>query len=307
MDRDDRVFLMGEDVGRFGGVFGVTTGLQKRFGKSRVLDTPVSELFIVGAGVGAAITGMRPVVELQFADFIYKSADEIVNKMAKWKYMHGGFLNVPMVVRMPEGAIGGAGPEHSQCPESILLQAPGTYIAIPSNPYDAKGMLKSAIRSDNPVCFFEHKALYRMKGAVPEEEYTVPLDRAAIPRAGNDVTVIAWGRMVSVALEVASTLEERDISIEVVDPRGLRPLDLDTILSSVEKTGRVVITHEAAVSGGAGAEIAALIAENALMSLDAPIRRICGKDVPIPQSLHLERAWLPSAGDLENAIVELID
>jgi pyruvate/2-oxoglutarate/acetoin dehydrogenase E1 component len=305
LKRDERVFVMGEDVGAFGGVFGVTAGLQERFGDKRVFDTPVSEAWIVGGGVGAALTGMRPVVELQFADFIYNAADEITGKMAKWRYMHGGRFTVPMVVRLPEGAIGGAGPEHSQCPEAMLLQHPGTYITIPATPYDAKGLLKSAIRDDNPVCFFENKALYNDMGEVPEEEYTIPLGQADLKRQGGDVSIIAWGRMVGRALEAAEQVARDGVDVEVLDLRGLRPLDVDAIIATVEKTGRVIISHEAPKTGGGGGEIAAIIAEQALTALDAPIRRVCGVDVPIPQSLKLEQYAIPGTDDLVLAIKEV--
>jgi pyruvate/2-oxoglutarate/acetoin dehydrogenase E1 component len=305
LERDERVFVMGEDVGAFGGVFGVTAGLQGRFGDKRVFDTPVSEAWIVGGGVGAALTGMRPVVELQFADFIYNAADEITGKMAKWRYMHGGRFTVPMVVRLPEGAIGGAGPEHSQCPAAMLLQHPGTYITIPATPYDAKGLLKSAIRDDNPVCFFENKALYNDMGEVPEEEYTIPLGQADLKRQGGDVSIIAWGRMVGRALEAAEQVAKDGVDVEVLDLRGLRPLDVDAIIATVEKTGRVIISHEAPKTGGGGGEIAAIIAEKALTALDAPIRRVCGVDVPIPQSLKLEQYAIPGTDDLVLAIKEV--
>jgi pyruvate/2-oxoglutarate/acetoin dehydrogenase E1 component len=299
------VFVMGEDVGAFGGVFGVTAGLQERFGDKRVFDTPVSEAWIVGGGVGAALTGMRPVVELQFADFIYNAADEITGKMAKWRYMHGARFTVPMVVRLPEGAIGGAGPEHSQCPEAMLLQHPGTYITIPATPYDAKGLLKSAIRDDNPVCFFENKALYNDMGEVPEEEYTIALGQADLKRQGGDVSIIAWGRMVGRALEAAEQVARDGVDVEVLDLRSLRPLDVDAIIATVEKTGRVIISHEAPKTGGGGGEIAAIIAEEALTALDAPIRRVCGVDVPIPQSLKLEQYAIPSTDDLVLAVKEV--
>jgi pyruvate/2-oxoglutarate/acetoin dehydrogenase E1 component len=305
LERDERVFVMGEDVGAFGGVFGVTAGLQERFGGKRVFDTPVSEAWIVGGGVGAALTGMRPVVELQFADFIYNAADEITGKMAKWRYMHGARFTVPMVVRLPEGAIGGAGPEHSQCPEAMLLQHPGTYITIPATPYDAKGLLKSAIRDDNPVCFFENKALYNDMGEVPEEEYTIALGQADLKRQGGDVSIIAWGRMVGRALEAAEQVARDGVDVEVLDLRSLRPLDVDAIIATVEKTGRVIVSHEAPKTGGGGGEIAAVIAEEALTALDAPIRRVCGVDVPIPQSLKLEQYAIPSTDDLVLAVKEV--
>jgi acetoin:2,6-dichlorophenolindophenol oxidoreductase subunit beta len=307
MERDERVFVMGQDVGAFGGIYGVTAGLFDRFGANRVIDTPISEMFLAGGGVGAAITGMRPVVELQFADFLYNAADEIISKMGKWRYMHGGLFTVPMVLRMPEGAIGGAGPEHSQCPEAALLPASGLYVALPSTPADAKGMLKSAIRDDNPVCFFEHKALYTLTGEVPDGDVTVPLGQADVKREGTDLTIIAWARMVHLALEAAELAAADGIDVEIIDPRGLRPLDTAAILASVRKTGRVLITHEAGKTGGAGAEIAAIIAEEALTDLEAPIRRVCGIDTPMPQSLHLEKYAVPTAPDLHVAIKELAD
>jgi pyruvate dehydrogenase E1 component beta subunit len=279
--------------------------LNDLFGADRVIVTPISEMLIVGAGVGAAITGLRPIVELQYADFLWNAGDEVVGKMSKWRYMHGGLFTVPMVLRLPEGAAGGAGPEHSTCPEAALMQAAGTYIVIPSTPYDAKGLLKSAIRDDNPVAFFEHKGMYSLRGEVPEEEYLIPLGQADIKRSGDHVTVISWGRMVHRALEAAEILAGRGVDVEVVDTRGLRPLDLDAILASVRKTGRVVITHEAGRTGGPGGEIAALIAEHAVTSLEAPIRRVCGIDTPVPQSVHLEQFVVPSADELATAIADV--
>ncbi|MGZ4538549.1 MAG: alpha-ketoacid dehydrogenase subunit beta [Blastococcus sp.] len=305
MARDERVFIMGQDVGAYGGVFGITKGLFDRFGPDRVIDTPISEMFLVGGGVGAALTGLRPIVELQYADFIWNAGDEVMGKMSKWRYMHGSLFDVPMVLRLPEGAAGGAGPEHSTCPEAALLPATGTYIVIPSTPYDAKGLMKSAIRDDNPVAFFEHKGMYSLKGEVPEEEYTIPLGQADIKRSGGDVTIIAWGRLVHRALEAAELAAADGTDVEVLDPRGLRPLDIDAIVRSVEKTGRVIISHEAGRTGGAGAEIAALIAEHSITSLEAPIRRVCGIETPIPQSVHLEQFIIPSAHDLYQAVKDI--
>ncbi|MBC7631461.1 alpha-ketoacid dehydrogenase subunit beta [Aeromicrobium sp.] len=302
MERDERVFIMGEDVGAMGGVFGVTKGLQKQFGNERVIDTPISEMFIVGGAVGAALTGMRPIAELQFADFIHNASDETLHKMAKWRYMHGGKLTVPMVLRLPEGATGGSGAEHSQCPEAELLPHAGIYIVIPSNPADAKGLLKSAIRDDNPVAFFEHKMLYATSGEVPEEEVLIPLGEANVCRKGSDVTVVSWGRMVSLAMEAAESAASQGISVEVIDTRGLRPLDTDAILASVAKTGRLIITHEAPLSGGAAGEIAAIVAEHGLDFLAAPIRRVCGTDTPMPQNPALERFALPTTAALLDAI-----
>ena len=305
MARDERVFVMGQDVGAFGGAFGVTRGLFDRFGEERVIDTPISEMFLVGGGVGAALTGLRPVVELQYADFIWNAGDEVVGKMAKWRYMHGGLFTVPMVLRLPEGAAGGAGPEHSTCPEAALLGAAGTYIVIPSTPYDAKGLLKSAIRDDNPVAYFEHKGMYRLKGEVPEGEYTIPLGEADLKRVGDDVTVITWGRMVHRALEAAEIAAADGISVEVLDLRCLRPLDVEAIVATVEKTGRVIISHEAGKTGGGGGEIAAIIAEHCITSLEAPVRRVCGIETPIPQSTYLEQFAIPSAEELHLAIKDI--
>lgn len=305
MARDERVFVMGQDVGAYGGVFGVTKTLFERFGPDRVIDTPISEMFLVGGGVGAALTGLRPIVELQYADFIWCAGDEVMGKMSKWRYMHGSLMDVPMVLRLPEGAVGGAGPEHSTCPEAALLPATGTYIVIPSTPYDAKGLLKSAIRDNNPVAFFEHKGMYALKGPVPEEEYLIPLGQADVKRPGSDVTVIAWGRLVHRALEAAELAAADGVDVEVLDPRGLRPLDIEAIVRTVEKTGRVIVSHEAGRTGGAGAEIAALIAEHCLTSLEAPIRRVCGIETPIPQSVHLEQFIIPTAQDLYQAIKEI--
>jgi pyruvate dehydrogenase E1 component beta subunit len=305
LERDDRVFLMGEDIGVFGGVFGEAKGLQERFGRKRVFDTPISENFIVGGGVGAAVTGLRPVVALQFADFVAVAMDEIYNKAAKWRFMHGGLFTVPLVIFSMAGAAGGAGPEHSQCPEALFYSAPGLYVTTPSTPADAKGLLKSAIRDDNPVLFLAHKALGGTSGEVPEGEHLVPLGVADVRREGTDVTVIAWHSMVGPALEAAAELDADDVSVEVVDPRGIRPLDTDTILASVEKTGRVVLAHEAPVTGGPAAEVVAIIAEHALDVLEAPVLRVGAPDVPMPQSAHLEGLVLPGAADIVSAVKAL--
>ncbi|HEY1687620.1 MAG TPA: alpha-ketoacid dehydrogenase subunit beta [Solirubrobacteraceae bacterium] len=302
MERDEMVMLMGQDVGAFGGVFGVTAGLHDRFGDKRVVDTPISETLMVGGGVGAAITGLRPVVELQFADFIGVAMDEIYLKAAKWRYMHGGLFEVPLVLRLPEGAVGGAGPEQSQCPEAMLWNVPGIYVVIPSSPADAKGLLKSAIRDQNPVAFFEHKGLYNTRGPVPEGEHLVPLGKADVRREGSDVTVIAWSNFVGHALSAAERLASEGVSVEVVDPRGLRPLDTETILASVAKTGRLVFAHEAPRTGGPASEVAAIVAEQALADLAAPIERVAAPDVPLPQSSHLERVYLPGVDDVIAAV-----
>jgi pyruvate/2-oxoglutarate/acetoin dehydrogenase E1 component len=302
LERDDRVFIMGQDVGAYGGAFGITKGLQEKFGKRRVFDTPISETFIVGGGVGAAITGLRPVVELQYADFISIAMDEIYNKAAKWRYMHGGLFTVPMVIRAAEGAAHGGGPEHSQSPEAMLMSANGLHVITPSTPADAKGLLKSAIRSDNPVVYLEHKALYGMKGEVPDGEHLVPIGKADIKRAGTDVTVVAWTTLVHRSLEAAEQLALEGISVEVIDPRGVRPLDMDTIIASVKRTGRLVIAHEAPKTGGAGTEVAAIVAEEAIEYLAAPIRRVAGADIPMPQSVDLEPFAIPGTDAVIAAI-----
>jgi pyruvate/2-oxoglutarate/acetoin dehydrogenase E1 component len=301
LERDPTVFFMGEDIG-FGGVFGLSRGLQRRFGKRRVFDTPISETLIVGAGVGAAITGTRPVVELQFADFVAIAMDEIYNKAAKWRYMHGGQFEVPLVILAPEGAIGGAGAEHSQCPEALFWSAPGLYVLTPSTPADMKGLLKSAIRDPNPVLVLPHKALLNTTGEVPDGDHVVPLGKARVARSGSDVTVVAWSVMVGKALEAAKRLAASGIDVEVIDPRGVRPFDFETVLESVRKTGRLVLAHEAPVVGGPGGEVAAVIAERALMHLEAPIRRVGAADVPIPQSSALERSVIPQVDDIVSAV-----
>lgn len=305
MERDPMVFYMGEDVA-FGGVFGLTRGLRNRFDATRIFDTPISEGLIAGAGVGAAITGTRPVVELQFADFVAVAMDEIYNKAAKWRYMHGGRFTVPLVIIAPEGAIGAAGPEHSQCPEALFWSAPGLYVLTPSTPADMKGLLKSAIRDDNPVLMLPHKALLNTSGEVPEGEYLVPLGQAAIARRGSDATVVAWSATAVKALEAAEQLAAEGIEIEVVDPRGVRPFDFDTVIASVRKTGRLVLAHEAPVVGGPGGEVAAVVAERALMHLEAPIKRVGAADVPIPQNAALEPMVVPQVGDIVAAVREVM-
>jgi pyruvate/2-oxoglutarate/acetoin dehydrogenase E1 component len=301
LERDPRVFYFGEDIA-FGGVFGLSRGLQQRFGKERVFDTPISENLIAGAGVGAAITGTRPIAELQFADFVTVAMDEIYNKAAKWRYMHGGQFAVPLVILAPEGAIGGAGPEHSQCPEALFWSAPGLYVVTPSNPADMKGLLKAAIRDDNPVLVMPHKALLNVSGPVPDGDHVVPLGQAAICREGQHVTVVAWSIMVNKALKAATTLAAEGIELEIIDPRGVRPFDFDKIVESVRKTGRLVIAHEAPVVGGPGAEIAAVVAERALMHLESPIRRVGALDVPVPQSALLEKFVIPTTDDIVRAV-----
>jgi pyruvate/2-oxoglutarate/acetoin dehydrogenase E1 component len=305
MARDDRVFVLGEDVGRYGGSFGVTAGLHERFGGHRVLDTPISETLIVGAAVGAALTGLRPVVDLQFADFVHAAMDEIYLKAALWRYMHGSLFTVPLVIRCPEGATGGYGPEHSACPEAIFWSAVGLYVVTAATPADAKGLLKSAIRSDNPVLFFEHKGLYQVRGEVPEGDHLVPLGEAAVVRPGSDVTVVAWSNFVGLALDAAEQLADEGVDIEIIDPRGIRPLDKEAILTSVEKTGRLVLAHEAPLIGGHAGEVAAMLADEAFYYLDGPIKRVGAPHVPLPPSPHLERFVLPTAADIVAVVREL--
>jgi pyruvate/2-oxoglutarate/acetoin dehydrogenase E1 component len=305
LEHDPLVFIMGQDVGAFGGAFGVTKGLQERFGRKRVFDTPISENFLVGGGVGAALTGLRPVIELQYADFIEVAMDEVYNKAAKWRYMHGGLQTVPMVLRAPSGAANGAGPEHSQCPESLLLSAAGLHVLTPSTPADAKGLLKSAIRSQNPVIYFEHKGLYGLKGEVPEGEHLVPIGVADVVRPGRDVTIVAWQSMVHRSLKAAEALAADGIEVEIIDPRGVRPLDMPTIIESVKRTSRLVVVHEAPAPGNVASEVAANVAENAIEYLAAPIRRVCAADVPIPQSTRMEQMAIPSVAKIESAVRSL--
>ncbi|TDT18276.1 pyruvate dehydrogenase E1 component beta subunit [Ilumatobacter fluminis] len=302
MARDENVFLFGEDVAGFGGVFGVTKGLHDKYGKKRVFDSPLSETLIAGAAVGAAMTGTRPVAELQYSDFVGIAMDEVYNKAAKWRYMHGGKLSVPMVIRAPEGAKGGGGAEHSQSPGGLFQSAFGMYVLMPSNPADAKGLLKSAIRDENPVLFLEHKALYNRRGPVPDGEHLVPIGRAATVRSGSDVTVVAWGSLVGRAVAASEQLAGDGIDVEIIDPRGIRPLDLDTILASVERTGRLVLVHEAPGPGGPGAEVAAVVAERAIDVLEGPIARVTTPDTYFPQSVHLERMMLPTNDDIVAAV-----
>jgi len=307
MQRDPTVFLLGEDIGRYwGGAFKVTKGLAEEFGDERVRDTPISESAIIGAAVGAAITGMRPVAEIMFGDLTTLAMDQIVNQAAKIRYMFGGQAKVPLVIRTPFGGGVNIAAHHSQCLEALFMHIPGLQVAVPSTPYDAKGLLKTAIRNDNPVIFCEHKLLYPITGPVPEEEYTLPFGEANIKREGSDVTIIATLYMVHKALNAAEKLEEEGISAEVVDPRTLVPLDKETIINSVKKTGRVVIVTEDCRTAGVSAEIAAIIAEEALDYLDAPIRRVANPDVPIPFSPPLESYVIPDEKRIIEAVKEVV-
>ena len=280
-------------------------GLVDEFGLDRVMGTPISETAIVGHAVGAAMAGLRPVVEILFSDFLFVCGDEVVNQAAKMHYMIGGKANVPMVVRCPAGAGARAAAQHSQSPESMLINFPGLKIAYPSTPADAKGLLISAIRDDNPVIFFEHKALYWVLGDVPEGDFTIPFGKADIKRVGKDVTLVAWGLMVSTCLEAAETLASDGIEAEIVDPRTLVPFDKETVLTSVKKTGKVVIAHEAPKTGGFGGEIAAIISEEGFDYLDAPIMRVGAPYTPVPFSPSLENAYMPDAEKVVSAVKRL--
>jgi pyruvate dehydrogenase E1 component beta subunit len=302
MQRDPSVFLMGEDIGVFGGVFGVTQGSLEEFGEERVRDTPISEAAIVGAGLGAAMMGMRPVVEIMFGDFLFCAGDQIANQVAKARFMSGGKADVPLTIRVTTGAPGSAAAQHSQSVESWFMNVPGIKIATPASPKDAKGLLKTAIRGEDPVLFLEHKMLYDTRGPVPEDrDFTIPFGRAAAVSAGEDVTLIGVGGMVTKALEAAHHLAEEGISAEVIDPRTLVPLDRETLIESVTKTSRVVVAYEGHLRSGAGAEIAAVLAEDAIEYLDGPILRVAAKNVPLPYSPALEAYVLPGTQDIVEA------
>lgn len=302
MERDSSVFQIGEDIGLSGGVFGTTAGLYAKFGAKRVMDTPISESGFVGAATGAAALGLRPVVSLMFVDFIGVCLDQILNQAAKMRYMFGGKAKIPMVVRANFGAGLGAGAQHSQSLEAFFMHIPGLKVIMPSTPYDAKGLLIAAIRDDNPVIFLEHKLLYGRPGEVPEESYTIPIGNADIKRSGTDVTVVATGLMVHQALSAAEKAEAEGISVEVLDPRSLLPLDESAILESVKKTHRLIIVHEAVKFGGCGAEIAAMVAEKAFDYLDAPIMRLGAPFCPVPFSPVLEAAYLPGEAAISDAL-----
>ena len=300
MRNDENVIVLGEDVTI--GVFGVTGGLVEEFGEERVLDTPISENIIAGAAVGAAMTGLRPVAEIEFSDFLSCCMDPIINQAAKLRFMTGGQVKMPLVIRTNGGAGVSAAAQHSQSLEALLMHIPGLVIAVPSTPRDAKGLLKTAIRSDNPVLFFEHKTMYYNSGSVPQDDYMIPFGKADIKRRGKDVTFVAVSAMVTKALCVAERLEDEGISVEVIDPRTLAPLDKETIIESVKKTGRLIIGEEGCLTGGFGAEVAAIAAAEAFDYLDAPIKRLAALDTPIPFATALEGAVVPDEEMIENAI-----
>ncbi len=306
MARDERVILLGEDVGAPGGAFGATRGLLQQFGKDRVRDTPISETAIVGAAIGAAANGLRPVVEIMFMDFLGTCWDQVVNQMAKMRYMFGGQVRLPLVLRTHIGAGLNAGPQHSGSLEAWAVHVPGLKVVMPSTPADVKGLLKAAIRNDNPVIFIENKTLYAMKGEVPAGEHLLPLGRADVKRAGTDVTVVALSRMVHEALRAAEVLAREGVSVEVLDPRTVSPLDRGAILASVARTGRLVVVHEAWGPCGVGAEIAAIVAEERLRSLRAPVRRVTPPFTPVPFSPPMEQFWLPNAERIVAAVREVL-
>jgi pyruvate/2-oxoglutarate/acetoin dehydrogenase E1 component len=315
MERDPSVFLIGEDIGisgGFGGAFGVYLGLPEKFGHDRIIDTPISEKAIAGAAVGAAMMGMRPIPDMQYADFLFECMDELVNQAAKMRYMSGGKLKVPLVMRAPVGTAN-RGAQHGQCPESFFIHVPGLKVVAPSDAYVAKGIIKTAIRDDDPVLVFEHKLLYGSKGReqaggmdltahVPQEEYLFPIGKALVKREGTDVTVVATHLTLYRALAAAEELAAEGISVEVIDPISLQPFDTETIFASVEKTGRLLIAHEDTLTGGWGGELAARVAEERLFSLEAPIKRVAAYDVPLPVAPVLEQTVVPSQERIKSEI-----
>jgi pyruvate dehydrogenase E1 component beta subunit len=306
MERDSRVFLIGEDIGEYGGAFQVTYGMLEKFGPERILDTPITELALTGAATGAALIGMRPIAEIMFMDFTTLASEQLVNQAAKLRFMFGGQSTVPMVLRTPAGSGTGAAEHHSQSFENWFVHVPGLKVVMPSTPYDVKGLLIASIRDDNPVVFVEHKLLYKSKEDVPEELYEVPLGKAEVKREGKDLTIVAYSIMAQRSLQAAEELAKEGIDVEVVDPRTLRPLDTETIVNSVKKTGKVLIVHEAVKTGGFGGELAGVIAESeAFGYLEAPIIRLAGKEVPIPYNRNLERASVPQVEDIIEKAREL--
>ena len=309
MRRDERVFVMGEEIavwGRSGGVFRVTEGLVQEFGVERVRDTPLTEAGIAGVAVGAAVTGMRPVAEIMYVDFMTLAMEQLVNQAAKLRYMFGGKGRVPLVIRTQGGAGRGNAAQHSQSLEAWFMHVPGLKVAMPSTPYDAKGLLKTAIRDDNPVVFIEHKVLYFTRGPVPEEEYTIPFGVADVKREGRHCTFVGTQSVLLKGLEAADRLSKEGVELEVVDPRTLNPLDVDTIVASVKKTGKLVVGHEACERGGVAGEIIAQVVERAFDYLDAPPQRVCGKNCPIPYNSNLEAAATPQVDDIVSAVLRVM-
>ncbi len=309
MERDERVFMIGQDIGVYGGVFKATKGLLERFGPDRVIDAPISEVYIAGGSVGAALVGLRPVPEIQFADFITPSMDQIIQQMAKMRYRTGGQWTCPVTLRVACGGDVGGGLYHSQINEQWFFSQPGLIVVLPATAYDAKGLLKSAIRGDDPVIYFEHKRLYRwIKEEIPEEDFTVPIGKAAVRKKGDDITVVSYGFMYHRALEAAEALEKEGISVELIDMRTLLPWDRETIFASVEKTSRVVLVQESSKTGGVMAEVAAAIAEEMFDHLDAPVSRVCGLDVPaMPFAPPMERFFLPNAEKIGRVVKKVME
>ncbi len=306
MDRDPGVFLIGEDIGVYGGAFRAYKGLLDKYGPERVVNTPISEIGIVGAAIGAALTGQKPVAEIMFVDFTTLAMDQIVNQAAKIRYMTGDSLNVPMVLRTQGGTGRGVAAQHSQSLEAWFYHIPGLKVVMPATPYDVKGLLKTAIRDDNPVIFIEHKMIYLLKGEVPEEEYTIPFGEADIKREGKDITIVAYSNMLFKSLAAAEELEKDSISCEVIDPRTLVPLDLDAIIDSVKKTGKLLLVTEACERGSVASDISAKVTENAFDWLDAPIKIVAGLNTPIPYNSTLEQASVPHTTDIVKAVKELL-
>lgn len=307
MRRDENVYFMGEDIGAYCGAFGVSKGMLEEFGPERIRETPISETAFMGAGVGSAITGMRPIVELMFSDFMAVCYDQIINQAAKMHFMFAGKVNVPMVIRTPSGGGTGAAAQHSQSLEQMYLHVPGLKVVVPSTPYDAKGLLKASIRDNNTVVFLEQKRLYKEKGMVPDEDYTIPLGVADVKREGTDVSIITYGRMVQMSLQVAEKLAEEGINAEVLDLRTLSPLDKDAIIATAKKTHKVVIVHEAVQFGGFGGEIAATITDSeAFYYLDAPIKRVGALYCPIPFNPVLEAETFPTPAKIEAAVRDVL-
>lgn len=306
MERDESVFILGEEVGVWGGTYAVTKGFYDHFGAKRVRDTPIAESVIIGAAIGAAMTGLRPVAELMTINFAFAAMDHIVNEAAKLRYMFGGQFTIPMVIRTPGGGGRQLGATHSQTPDAVFAHFPGLKVVAPGTPEDAKGMLKAAIRSDDPIMFIENATLYQVRGEVPDEEYTTPLDKAKVQRPGSDVTVVTYSKMLEISMKAADELAKEGIETEIVDLRSLRPLDMEPVLKSFHKTNRAVIVEEGWRSYGVGAEVSARIYEEAFDYVDAPIQRVAQKEVPLPYNRTLEQMALPQVEDVIEAVKEVL-
>ncbi len=306
MERDESVFILGEEVGVWGGTYAVTKGFYDHFGAKRVRDTPIAESVIIGAAIGAAMTGLRPVAELMTINFAFAAMDHIVNEAAKLRYMFGGQFTIPMVIRTPSGGGRQLGATHSQTPDAVFAHFPGLKVVAPGTPEDAKGMLKAAIRSDDPIMFIEHATLYQVRGEVPDGEYTIPLDKAKVQRPGSDVTVVTYSKMLEISMKAADELAKEGIETEIVDLRSLRPLDMEPVLQSFHKTNRAVIVEEGWRSYGVGAEVSARIYEEAFDYVDAPIQRVAQKEVPLPYNRTLEQMALPQVEDVIEAVKEVL-